>query len=56
VTGEIIPVGVGDYPVSICCHSDSVNSVELVKATKAVVDEFNDQYFPESDVENELHE
>jgi len=41
VTGEEVHLPVKDYPVSICCHSDSPGCVEIVKATKEVVDQFN---------------
>lgn len=40
-TGEVIDLPVKDYPVSICCHSDSPGCVEIVRATKVVADEFN---------------
>lgn len=41
VTGEIVDLPVKDYPVSLCCHSDSPGCIEIVKATREVVDEFN---------------
>ncbi|KAI1336917.1 lactam utilization protein lamb [Xylariaceae sp. FL0016] len=41
VTGEMVDLPVKDYPVSICCHSDSPGCVEIVRATREVVDEFN---------------
>lgn len=41
VTGEEVDLPVKDYPVTICCHSDSPGCIEIVKATKEIVDEFN---------------
>jgi len=43
VTGEVVELPVKDYQISICCHSDSPGCVEIVKATREVVDEFNRQ-------------
>jgi UPF0271 protein len=43
VTGEVIDLPVKDYPVTICCHSDSPGCVEIIKATKEVVDKFNNE-------------
>lgn len=41
VTGEEVELPVKDYPVTICCHSDSPGCIEIVTATREVVDEFN---------------
>lgn len=41
VTGEVVELPTGDYPVSVCCHSDSPGCVEIVTATRQVVDEQN---------------
>lgn len=41
VTGEVVRLPTGGYPVSVCCHSDSPGAVEIVRATREVVDEFN---------------
>jgi UPF0271 protein len=41
VTGEVVELPVKDYQISICCHSDSPGCVEIVKATREIVDEFN---------------
>ncbi|KAF7558026.1 hypothetical protein G7046_g5926 [Stylonectria norvegica] len=41
VTGEIVDLPVADYPVTICCHSDSPGCVEIITTTREVVDEFN---------------
>ncbi|OAA60289.1 lactam utilization protein LamB [Niveomyces insectorum RCEF 264] len=40
-TGEVVNLIVKDYPVSICCHSDSPGCVDIVKATREVANEFN---------------
>ncbi|EUC36370.1 hypothetical protein COCCADRAFT_34218 [Bipolaris zeicola 26-R-13] len=48
VTGEEVQLPVGDYEVSLCCHSDSPGAVEIVKAAREIVDEFNSKHFPES--------
>lgn len=44
VDGSIVQLPVKDYPISICCHSDSPGCIEIVKTTKAVVDKFNQQH------------
>lgn len=41
VTGEVVQLPTKDYPVSLCCHSDSPGCVEIVKAARQVVDEYN---------------
>lgn len=41
VTGEVLDLPVKNYPVSVCCHSDSPGCVDIVKATKEVAEEFN---------------
>ena len=41
VTGTVVPLPVKEYPISICCHSDSPGCVEIVKVTREVVDKFN---------------
>ncbi|KAF2462818.1 LamB/YcsF [Lindgomyces ingoldianus] len=48
VTGEELQLPLGDYPVSLCCHSDSPGAVEIVTAAREIVDEFNTKYFPKS--------
>ncbi|KJZ73147.1 Lactam utilization protein lamB [Hirsutella minnesotensis 3608] len=40
-TGDVVPQPVGDYRVSICCHSDSPGCLDILQTTKDVVDEFN---------------
>ncbi|PGH07153.1 lactam utilization protein lamB [Blastomyces parvus] len=41
VDGAVVPMPIGEYPVSICCHSDSPGCVEIIKKTREVVDKFN---------------
>lgn len=45
VTGEEVELPLGDHKISLCCHSDSPGCVEIVKAARAIVDEFNAKYF-----------
>lgn len=41
VTGEVVTLPTEGYQVSVCCHSDSPGCVEIVTATRQVVDEQN---------------
>jgi lactam utilization protein B len=41
VDGKNVTFDLKDYPVTICCHSDSPGCVDIVKATRHVVDTFN---------------
>lgn len=41
IEGQTVALPVKDYPISICCHSDSPGCVEIVKATREIVDQFN---------------
>lgn len=41
VTGEVVTLPTAGYPVSVCCHSDSPGCVDIVTATRQVVDEQN---------------
>ncbi|KAI9737372.1 MAG: hypothetical protein M1834_009526 [Cirrosporium novae-zelandiae] len=45
VDGQIVQLPVKDYPTTICCHSDSPGCLDIVKATREVVDAFNAKYF-----------
>lgn len=45
VSGEEVQLPVGDHEVSLCCHSDSPGAVEIVKAARQIVDEFNKTHF-----------
>lgn len=42
--GSVVPLPLKDYKLSICCHSDSPGSVDIVKTTRKVADEFNRKY------------
>ena len=44
VTGEEVQLPVGDYDVSLCCHSDSPSAVTIVTAARQMIDEFNKKY------------
>lgn len=46
VSGEEVYLPLGDYEVSLCCHSDSPGAVDIVKAAREIVDEFNTKNFP----------
>jgi lactam utilization protein B len=48
VTGEELHLPVGDYEVSLCCHSDSPGAVDIVKAARKIVDEFNSRHYPKA--------
>jgi UPF0271 protein len=48
VTGEELQLPIGNYEVSLCCHSDSPGAVEIVKAAREIVDQFNDKHFPKT--------
>ncbi|EEH39973.2 hypothetical protein PAAG_02162 [Paracoccidioides lutzii Pb01] len=41
VDGTQVNLPMGDYPVSICCHSDSPGCVGIIGKTREVVDKFN---------------
>lgn len=42
--GSVVQLPLGEYPVSICCHSDSPGCLEIIKTTRDVIDKFNDQH------------
>ncbi|MCJ1259576.1 hypothetical protein MMC24_007415 [Lignoscripta atroalba] len=44
VDGSHVHLPVKDYPISLCCHSDSPGCLEIVKTTKAAVDKFNKEH------------
>ncbi|RDI76662.1 hypothetical protein Vi05172_g13364 [Venturia inaequalis] len=46
VTGESVQLPISDHEVSMCCHSDSPGAVDIVKAAREIVDEFNKRNFP----------
>ena len=39
--GSTVKLPLKDYPVSICCHSDSPGCMEIITTTKGVIDDFN---------------
>ncbi|EXJ89401.1 lactam utilization protein lamB [Capronia epimyces CBS 606.96] len=41
VTGETVELPVKEYPVSICCHSDTPGCVDVVTVTREIVAEIN---------------
>lgn len=41
VTGEEIELPIGENEVSLCCHSDSPGAIDIVKAAREIVDQFN---------------
>jgi len=42
--GSTVQLPVKEYPISICCHSDSPGCLGIIKTTKAVIDEFNREH------------
>lgn len=44
VTGEEVQLPIGDYDVSLCCHSDSPGAVTIVTAARQMIDEFNKKH------------
>lgn len=41
VDGSRVQLPVKDYPISICCHSDSPGCMDIIKTTKEIIDKFN---------------
>ena len=44
VTGEQVQLPVKEYPISICCHSDSPGCMGIIKTTKQIIDDFNKEH------------
>ena len=44
VDGSVVQLPVKDYPISVCCHSDSPGCLEIITTTKEVIDEFNKEH------------
>ena len=44
VTGEQVQLPVKEYPISICCHSDSPGCMGIIKTTKQIIDDFNTEH------------
>ena len=42
--GSTVELPFKDYPVSICCHSDSPGCMGIIKTVKEVIDEFNREH------------
>lgn len=43
IDGSNVHLPVKDYPISICCHSDSPGCVGIIRTTREVVDKFNQE-------------
>lgn len=43
-TGEQVELPIGDYDVSLCCHSDSPGAIDIVTTARRLVDEFNKKH------------
>lgn len=41
INGKVVDLPVKDYKTTICCHSDSPGCIDIVKAAREVVNEFN---------------
>ena len=41
VDGSVVQLPVGEFPISVCCHSDSPGCLEIIRTTKDVIDVFN---------------
>ena len=46
IDGSTCELPVGNYPISVCCHSDVPGCLGVVQETKKAVDAFNKAYFP----------
>ena len=44
VDGSTVHLPVKDYPVSICCHSDSPGCVGIISTTRKLCDKFNKEH------------
>ena len=42
--GSTVHFDMKDYPITVCCHSDSPGALEIVTAAKAAIDKFNKDY------------
>lgn len=41
VDGSRVQLPVKEYPISVCCHSDSPGCMDIIRMTKEVIDKFN---------------
>ena len=44
VDGSVVQLPLKEYPISICCHSDSPGCLEIIRTTKEVIDQFNKEH------------
>ena len=44
VDGSNVHLPVKDYPISICCHSDSPGCVGIIQKTREVCNKFNNEH------------
>ncbi|KAF2478679.1 hypothetical protein BDY17DRAFT_56533 [Neohortaea acidophila] len=44
VSGEELKIDTKDYPVTLCCHSDSPGAVQIVTAAREIVDGHNKRH------------
>jgi lactam utilization protein B len=42
--GSTVQLPVKEYPISVCCHSDSPGCLDIIRTTKEVIDEFNKKH------------
>ena len=42
--GSTVHLPVKDYPISMCCHSDSPGCVGIISTTRTVCDSFNKEH------------
>ena len=42
--GSTVTLPVKDYPISLCCHSDSPGCVGIIKTAREEINKFNEQY------------
>ena len=45
VDGTVVQFDLKNYPLSMCCHSDSPGCVDIIKTARRVADEFNQKHF-----------
>lgn len=44
VDGTVVQLPLKNYPVSLCCHSDSPGCLDIVRTARKVADEFNKKH------------
>ena len=42
--GSTVQLPVKEYPITVCCHSDTPGCVEVIRTTREVVDKFNKEH------------